>query len=321
MKGKRVWVAGHRGMVGSAIVRRLESADCTILTAGRETVDLCRQDAVERWMSDNKPDVVFLAAAHVGGIYANDTRPAEFIHDNLVIETNVIHGAWKAGVEKLLFLGSACIYPRMAEQPMKEEALLTGPLEPTNEWYAVAKIAGIKMCQAYRKQYGCDFISAQPNNLYGPEDNFDLKNSHVIPALIAKAHAAKEKDEAEMIVWGSGSPLREFLHVDDLADALVFLVENYSGDIPLNIGTGDEMSIRQLAETVIDVVGFNGKLAFDSSKPDGAPRKLIDSFRLHAMGWKASITMREGLAETYAWYLKNKEQLTANRGGQNDQVQ
>jgi len=306
LKGKKVWVAGHRGMVGAAIVRRLENESCTLLTTTREQLDLLNQAATEAWLSENKPDVVFVAAATVGGIVANDTRPAEFIRDNLVIETNVIHGAYKAGVEKLIFLGSSCIYPKMAEQPMAEEALLTGPLEPTNEWYAIAKIAGIKLCQAYRKQYGCDFISAQPTNLYGPGDNFDLTGSHVIPALMRKAEEARESGAPTMEVWGSGTPKREFLHVDDLADALVHLVQHYSEAIHINVGTGQELTIRELAETVAEAVGFEGKLAFDASKPDGPPRKLVDTTRLQALGWQPKVGLKEGLEATYQWYLANK---------------
>lgn len=305
LQGKKVWVAGHRGMVGSAILRRLQSENCEVLTAGREVLDLTRQAEVEDWLAQNTPDLVFLAAARVGGILDNDTYPAEFIRDNLVIETNVIHGAWKAGVSKLLFLGSSCIYPKMALQPMPEEVLLTGALEPTNEWYAIAKIAGIKMCQAYRKQYGCNFISAQPTNLYGPGDNFDLMASHVIPALIAKAHAAKLADANALEVWGSGTPKREFLFVDDLADALVFLMKTYSGELQINVGSGQELTIRDVAQAVVDVVGFKGDLVFDTSKPDGSPRKLLDTTRLDAMGWRAKTDIVDGLSQAYSWYQEN----------------
>jgi GDP-L-fucose synthase len=305
LTGKRVWVNGHRGMVGIALVRRLQSEDCEILTATSKELDLRRQADVEAWMEEYKPDAVFLCAATVGGILANDTRPAEFIYDNLAIEANVIHGAWKSGVGKLLFMGSACIYPRDAEQPMKEEYLLTGPLEPTNEWYAIAKIIGIKLCQAYRKQYGADFISAQPINLYGPGDRFDLENSHVVPALMLKAHAAKTEGRASMDVWGSGNPMREFLYVDDVADALVFLMRNYSGAIQMNVGLGADLSIRELAETIIKVVGFEGELVFDTSKPDGTPRKLLDTTRLNDLGWAASTSLEQGLEQTYAWFLEN----------------
>ena len=305
LTGKRVWVNGHRGMVGIALVRRLQSEDCEILTATSKELDLRRQADVEAWMEEYKPDAEFLCAATVGGILANDTRPAEFIYDNLAIEANVIHGAWESGVGKLLFLGSACIYPRDADQPMKEECLLTGPLEPTNEWYAIAKIIGIKLCQAYRKQYGADFISAQPINLYGPGDRFDLENSHVVPALMLKAHAAKIEGRASMDVWGSGNPMREFLYVDDVADALVFLMRNYSGAIQMNVGLGADLSIRELAETIIKVVGFEGELVFDASKPDGSPRKLLDTTRLNDLGWAASTSLEQGLEQTYAWFLEN----------------
>ena len=305
LTGKRVWVNGHRGMVGIALVRRLQSEDCEILTATSKELDLRRQADVEAWMEEYKPDAVFLCAATVGGILANDTRPAEFIYDNLAIEANVIHGALKSGVGKLLFMGSACIYPRDAEQPMKEECLLTGPLEPTNEWYAIAKIIGIKLCQAYRKQYSADFISAQPINLYGPGDRFDLENSHVVPALMLKAHAAKTEGRASMDVWGSGNPMREFLYVDDVADALVFLMRNYSGAIQMNVGLGADLSIRELAETIIKVVGFEGELVFDTSKPDGTPRKFLDTTRLNDLGWAASTSLEQGLEQTYAWFLEN----------------
>ncbi len=315
LTGKRIWVAGHRGMVGSAIIRRLKNVDCEILTTSRDEMDLRRQGQVESWMAANRPDAVFLAAARVGGIHANNTYPADFIYENIVMEANVIHAAYMNNVEKLLFLGSACIYPRLADQPMKEEALLTGPLEPTNEWYAVAKIAGIKMCQAYSRQYGCDFISAQPNNLYGPGDNFDLKGSHVIPALMAKAHTARESSAPAMEVWGSGKPFREFLFIDDLADALVFLMEQYSDELHINVGTGEEFTIGEVAQTVIDVVGFKGALEFNTEMPDGVPRKLIDSTRLLSMGWKPTTSLREGLQEMYDWYCANRDSLSASRGG------
>lgn len=299
LSGKRVFVAGHRGMVGSAIMRRLAHENCNVMTAGREQVDLTRQSKTEAWMMENRPDVVFLAAARVGGIKANNDSPATFLHDNLMIEANVIHAAYKSGVEKLVFLGSTCIYPRDAVQPMAEEVLLTGPLEPTNQWYAIAKIAGIKLCQAYRRQYGCDFIAAQPTNLYGPGDNYDLETSHVLPALLRKAHEAKRVNAASMTVWGTGTPLREFLHVDDLADASVFLAKRYSGEMHINIGSGEEVSIRALAELICEIVGFKGKLEFDTSKPDGTPRKLADVSRLNAMGWKSRIGLRDGIERTY----------------------
>jgi len=305
LAGKRAWVNGHRGMVGSALVRRLESEDCKILKSTSDELDLRRQSDVEAWMEVQKPDAIFLCAATVGGILANETRPAEFIYDNMMIETNVIHGAWRTGVEKLLFMGSACIYPREAPQPMPEDCLLTGPLEPTNEWSAIAKIAGIKLCQAYRKQFGADFISAQPNNLYGPGDNFDLVSSHVVPALIRKAHEAKAEGRDSMEIWGSGNPMREFLYVADIADALVFLMKRFSGDMQMNVGWGREISIRQLAETIGRIVGFEGKLVFDASKPDGTPRKLLDTTRLSGLGWKATTSLEEGLEKSYTWFLEN----------------
>lgn len=306
LAGKKVWVAGHRGMVGSALVRRLAQEKCEILVSDRKSVDLRRQDSVESWIKENKPNAVFMAAAKVGGIWANDTYPAEFLYDNLVIQTNVIHSSYLAGVEKLLFLGSSCIYPRLARQPMKEEALLTGPLEPTNQWYAIAKITGIMMCQAYRRQYGCDYISAMPTNLFGAGDNYDEKGSHVVAALIQKAHKAKVQGTKEMELWGTGTPLREFLYVDDLADALVFLMKNYSDEPHINIGSGVEYTIRQLAETVAKVVGFEGSFIFDATKQDGTPRKLMDSSRLHAMGWQATTSLEDGLKVAYEWYMENR---------------
>jgi GDP-L-fucose synthase len=299
LEGKRVWVAGHRGMVGGAIVRRLISERCQVLTVGRDMVDLRRQADVERWMAKARPDAVFLAAAKVGGILANDTYPADFLYDNLMIEANIIHSAAMIGVEKLVFLGSSCIYPKFAKQPMDEAQLLTGALEPTNEWYAIAKIAGIKLCQAYRRQHGHHFISAMPTNLYGPGDNYDLKTSHVIPALIRKMHEAKEMGSPTVEIWGSGTPRREFLYVDDLADALVFLMKEYDGYDHVNVGVGEDLTIRELAETVKDVVGFRGDLAFDASKPDGTPRKLLDVSLLRALGWEAKIELREGLYMAY----------------------
>jgi GDP-L-fucose synthase len=313
LAGKRIWVAGHRGMVGSATVRRLAREKCEILTTDRAELDLRDQANVLTWMERAKLDVIIVAAATVGGIQANSTRPADFLYDNLAIETNIIHAAYKIGVTKLLFLGSACIYPREAAQPMSEDALLTGPLEPTNEWYAIAKIAGIKLCQAYRKQHGCDFISAQPNNLYGPGDNFDLEGSHVIPALIVKAHDAKLSGASSFELWGSGKPLREFLHVDDLADALIHILQHYSGPVPLNIGTGEEVSIAELAHTIADVVGFTGTLSFDASKPDGSPRKLLDDRRMKALGWVASIGLKDGLAATYRWFLEHQSERRTSR--------
>ncbi len=303
LAGKRIWVAGHRGMVGAAIVRRLGAEDCEILTAGRETVDLRRQAEVEDWMAAARPDGIVLAAATVGGILANDTRPAEFIYDNLAIETHVIEAARRAGVRKLLLLGSSCIYPRLAPQPMTEDALLSGALEPTNQWYAVAKIAGIKLCQAYRRQYGVDFISAMPTNLFGPGDNFDLESSHVAAALLRKAHEAKRDNEESLTIWGSGTPRREFLYVDDCADALVHLLARYSGEPHVNIGTGQDVTIGELAETIAEVVGYGGAFRYDTSKPDGTPRKLLDVSRLRQLGWTAATPLRDGLAKTYDWYV------------------
>ena len=302
LKEKRVWVAGHRGMVGSALLRRLEREDCVPITVDRKDVDLTRQHQVEAWMSEARPQAIFLAAAKVGGIVANDTAPADFLYDNLAIATNVIHAAAATGVEKLLFLGSSCIYPKLAPQPLKEEALLTGPLEPTNEWYAVAKIAGLKLCQAYRHQHGYDFVSAMPTNLYGPGDNFDLQSSHVIPALIRKAHEAKVSGASELVIWGSGTPRREFLHVDDAADALVHVMSQYSDDMHINIGTGRDITIRDLAELIADVVGFKGRIVMDTTKPDGTPRKLLDIGKLAALGWQPSIDLKKGLESTYAWF-------------------
>ena len=303
LKEKRVWVAGHRGMVGSALLRRLEREDCVPITVDRKDVDLTRQHQVEAWMSEARPQAIFLAAAKVGGIVANDMAPADFLYDNLAIATNVIHAAAATGVEKLLFLGSSCIYPKLAPQPLKEEALLTGPLEPTNEWYAVAKIAGLKLCQAYRHQHGYDFVSAMPTNLYGPGDNFDLQSSHVIPALIRKAHEAKVSGASELVIWGSGTPRREFLHVDDAADALVHVMSQYSDDMHINIGTGRDITIRDLAELMADVVGFKGRIVMDTTKPDGTPRKLLDIGKLAALGWQPSIDLKKGLESTYAWFV------------------
>jgi GDP-L-fucose synthase len=303
IRGKRVAVVGSRGMVGSAVVRRLAREECDVIKLGREDVDLRRQEAVERWFADHQIDLVFLAAAKVGGIAANSCFPAEFLYDNLMIEANVVEAARQTGVRKLLFLGSSCIYPKYAAQPIAEDALLTGALEPTNEAYALAKIAGIKLCQAYRTQYGCDFISAQPTNLYGPGDNFDLQNSHVVPALMRKAHDAKAAGEACLAVWGSGTPRRELLHVDDLADALVFLAIHYSGPVPINVGSGEEHTIAELAAMIAGVVGYTGRLAFDPSYPDGTPRKLLDTSTLDNLGWKAQIPLENGLRDTYAWYL------------------
>jgi GDP-L-fucose synthase len=306
LKGRRVFVAGHRGMVGQALVRRLAQEHCEILTVGRTDLDLTNQRSVKIWMADKKPEVVFLAAAKVGGILANATYPADFLYENLMIEANVIHAAHEQKVAKLIFLGSTCIYPKLAPQPIREDSLLTGPLEPTNEWYAIAKIAGLKLAQAYAAQHGDNFISVQPTNLYGPGDNYDLKASHVLPALMRKAHDAQQQGASEMVVWGSGTPLREFLHVDDLADAVVFLARNYSGSAPVNIGSGAEVSIRHLAEMICRIVGFSGKLVFDPTKPDGTPRKLTDCSRLHALGWNRARGLEQGIAETYALAKANR---------------
>jgi GDP-L-fucose synthase len=298
-------VAGHRGMAGSAIVRRLAREDCEILKVAREEVDLRRQEAVERWMKERRPQAVFLAAAKVGGILANSTRPAEFLYENLAIEANIIHAAHLVRVEKLLFLGSSCIYPRLAPQPMTEDALLTGPLEPTNEWYAIAKIAGIKLCQAYRRQYGADFISAMPTNLIGPGDNYDPESSHVAAALQVKVHRAKQSGSEEMVLWGSGTPKREFLYVEDLADALVFMMKRYSADSHLNVGTGKEITIRDLAERVAKVAGWQGRFVYDSSKPDGMPRKVMDVSKLAALGWSAPTPLDKAIRGAYLWYVEN----------------
>jgi len=306
LSGARIFVAGHRGLVGSAIRRRLEAAGCgnLILRSHRE-LDLTRQAEVEAFFASEKPEYVFLAAAKVGGIWANSSYPAEFIYRNITIQTNIIHAAYLSGVKKLLFLGSSCIYPRDCPQPMKEEYLLSGYLESTNEPYAVAKIAGIKICQSYNRQYGTRYISVMPTNLYGPEDNFDLETSHVLPALIRKFHEAKERGLTEVVIWGTGTPRREFLHVDDLADACVFLMEHYDGSEIVNIGVGEDQTIRELAEMIAEVVGFDGKLQFDPTKPDGTPVKLLDVGRLNRLGWKARIPLRNGLAETYEWYRKS----------------
>lgn len=303
LDGKRVWVAGHRGMVGSAVVRRLQREGCEIITVSRAQLDLRQQAEVLVWMRQARPDAVILAAATVGGILANDTRPVDFLYDNLMIEANVIHAAHACGVKKLLFLGSSCIYPKLAPQPMHEDVLLTGPLEPTNEWYAVAKIAGLKLCQAYRRQYDCDFISAMPTNLYGPGDNFELESSHVVPALLRKAHEAKSEGRDHFIVWGSGTPRREFLHVDDLADALVFLLERYSAEKPVNVGTGCEETIDGLAKLISQIVGFHGEIKFDPTRPDGTPRKLLSSDLLDSMGWRARIPLETGIRELYSHFL------------------
>lgn len=306
LAGKKVWVAGHRGMVGAALLSRLASEDCEILVAGRADVDLRDPARVQVWMKANRPQVVVVAAAKVGGILANDSYPADFLYDNLMIETNIVHAAFGASVEKLLFLGSSCIYPRLAPQPIREEYLLTGPLEKTNEWYAIAKIAGVKLCQAYRLQHGCDFISAMPTNLYGPGDNYDLQSSHVVPALLHKAHRAKVSGDSAVTIWGTGTPRREFLHVVDCADALVHLLKVYSGDSHVNVGFGKDISIGELALKVMKTVGFHGALQRDTEKPDGTPQKLLDSGKLRALGWTPRIGLDEGLEDAYRWFLRHE---------------
>lgn len=307
LQGRKVWIAGHRGMVGSALVRRLGREACEIITTSRQEVDLRRQSDVDVFLQARRPDIVVIAAAKVGGILANNTYPVDFLLENLQIETNVFDASHRAGVTRLLFLGSSCIYPKLAPQPITEDSLLTGSLEPTNEWYAVAKIAGIKLAQAYRRQFGLNYISAMPTNLYGPGDNFDLNSSHVLPALIRKAHQAKLENAPEVVIWGTGKPRREFLHVDDCADALVFLLKNYSGDEHVNVGFGDDLEIGELAELVCSVVGYKGKVAHDLSKPDGTPRKLMSNTKLVSMGWKPSIALRDGVASVYEWFLANED--------------
>ncbi|WP_417914208.1 GDP-L-fucose synthase [Candidatus Electronema sp. JM] len=302
----KIYIAGHRGLVGSAICRALAQAGCVnLLTRTHAELDLTDQAAVRRFFAEEKPEYVFLAAAKVGGIHANNSSPADFIRDNLLIQTNIIDAAWRSGVKKLLFLGSSCIYPKFAPQPMREEHLLTGSLEPTNEWYAIAKIAGIKMCQAYRKQYGFDAISLMPTNLYGPGDNFDLHSSHVLPALIRKFHEAKNNKLPEVEIWGTGAPKREFLHVDDLAAACLFLMEHYSDAEIVNVGSGQEVTIAELAALIKDVVGFTGRIRYNTAMPDGTPRKLLDVSKLSALGWQSKISLAEGVASTYAWFLQH----------------
>jgi len=304
--GKRVYVAGHRGMVGSALVRRLAREDCQILTASRSEVDLRNQQAVDRWFDEHRPDVVFLAAARVGGIYANNAQPGDFLYDNLALQTNLIEAARRVQVAKLLFFGSSCIYPRLAPQPMPESCLLTGSLEPTNQWYAIAKIAGLKLCEAYRRQYGCDFISVMPTNLYGPGDNFDPLTSHVLAALIVKIDDAVRCGHDRVVIWGTGTPRREFLHVDDLADAAVFLIKNWSSDEHINIGAGQDLSVAELARTIARIIGFEGNFVFDPSKPDGTPRKLLDVAKLNALGWRYRTDLESGIRQTYDWYRREK---------------
>ena len=305
LNGKRVWVAGHRGMVGSALVKALQAEGCEVLTADRASLDLMNQQAVRDWVKRERPQAMFLAAAKVGGILANASYPADFLYDNLMIEANIIEACFRNNIEKLCFLGSSCIYPKFATQPITEDQLLTGPLEPTNEWYAIAKIAGIKLAQAYRAQHGADYISAMPTNLYGPGDNFNLQTSHVMPALIRKAHEAKITGAATLEIWGSGTPRREFLHVDDCAAACVYLMRHYSGDEHVNVGSGSDVTILELAEMVCSVVGFEGEIVRDTSKPDGTPRKLMSADKLRGLGWEPTIVLRDGIASTYAWFLAN----------------
>jgi GDP-L-fucose synthase len=303
-QNSRIYVAGHRGLVGSAIWRELQRQGFkNLIGRSRQEVDLLDASAVKIFFASAKPELVFLAAAKVGGIHANDTQPAEFLHENLQIQNHLIHSAWQTGVKKLLFLGSSCIYPKLAPQPLKEKYLLAGELEPTNQWYAVAKIAGIKMCQAYRRQYGCDFISAMPTNMYGPNDNYDLQTSHVLPALIRKFHEARINSAASVTCWGTGTPLREFLHADDLASACVFLMQNYSEEQFINVGSGREITIRELSERIKRIVGFAGEIVWDTTKPDGTPRKLMDSSRLFALGWKPQVDLESGLRQVYEDFL------------------
>jgi GDP-L-fucose synthase len=304
-QNSRIYVAGHRGLVGSAIWRALQAQGFTqLLGRARAELDLLNAEAVTDFYRTEKPEFVFVAAAKVGGILANNNHPAEFLYENLQVQNNLIHGAHKAGVKKLLFLGSSCIYPKLAPQPLKEEYLLTGPLEPTNEWYAIAKIAGMKLCQAYRRQYGCDFISVMPTNMYGPNDNYDLQNSHVLPAMIRKFHEAKSENKKEVVCWGTGAPMREFLYADDLARACVFLMQHYSGEQFLNVGFGSDVPIKELAELVKRVVKFSGQIVWDTSKPDGTPRKLMDSSRLFALGWKPQVQLEQGIELAYADFLR-----------------
>lgn len=307
LAGKRIFVAGHRGMVGSALVRRLEREDCELLLAPRSDLDLLDQAATAAWMLREKPDAVIVAAATVGGILANNSYPVDFLYNNLLIATNCIGAAHAADVNRLLFLGSSCIYPKFAEQPIKEEALLTGLLEPTNEWYAVAKIAGIKLCQAHRVQYGRDYIAAMPTNLYGPGDNFDLQSSHVLPALIRKVHAAKQEGASAITIWGTGSPRREFLHANDCADACIHLLGTYSDIMHVNVGSGEDLTIFELTQMVCEVIGYSGEIDHDLSKPDGTPRKLMSADRLRGMGWSPRIGLRDGIAATYQWFLDNHQ--------------
>lgn len=311
LSGKKIWVAGHSGLVGSAVCRRLEREDCEVITVSHSALDLTRQADTEAWIAAQKPDAVILSAAKVGGIGANMEEPADFIYQNMAIAQNVLHAAYQSGVTKVLFLGSSCIYPRDAQQPIAEEALLSAKLEPSNEGYAIAKIAGLKMAQFYRRQYGCDFISAMPTNLYGPGDHFNARTSHVIPALMHKMYHAKMEGAPSVEIWGTGNALREFLHVDDLADALIFLLQHYSDEAPINIGSGQECSIRALADMIADVSGYGGKLVYDTLRPDGTPRKIVDTTRINDMGWRASIPLSQGIQDTYDGYLRMMESSRA----------
>jgi GDP-L-fucose synthase len=309
VNSSRIYVAGHRGLVGSAIVRALERRGCDgLILRSRHQLDLTDQVSVRGFFEKEHPQAVIMAAARVGGIHANSSHPAGFLRDNLLIQDNVIDAAYRSGVDKFVFLGSSCIYPKLAPQPIKEEYLLTGPLEPTNEWYAIAKIAGVKMCQAYRREYGFNAISLMPTNLYGPGDNFDLQNSHVLPALIRKFHEAKSRNDKTVEIWGTGAPRREFLHVDDLADAVVYLLQNYDAEPIVNVGWGVDVTIRELAEMVMSAIGYTGELTFDASKPDGTPRKLLDVSRLHALGWRPQIPLKKGIETTYAWYKQHADE-------------
>ena len=314
LAGRRVWVAGHGGMVGSALMRRLGREQCEILTVGRDTVDLRRQAETEQWIAAAQADAIFLAAAKVGGILANDSYPADFLYDNLMIQGNILEAAQRVGVSKVMVIGSSCVYPKLAPQPITEDALLTGALEPTNEAYAVAKIAGLKLAESYRRQYGSDFISAMPANLYGPGDNFDLATSHALPALIRKAHEAKARGDDHLLIWGTGNVRREFLHVDDCADALVFLMQNYSSGQPVNVGSGEDLTILELARLICEVVGFGGRIVCDTTKPVGAPRKLVSGERLKALGWAPATPLRDGIEKTYRWYLEQQSSAGALRG-------
>ncbi len=309
LMGKRVWIAGHNGMVGSALTRRLQREGCEVLTVNRDALDLTRQAEVEDWLLSTRPQAIIIAAAKVGGIIANDTLSAQFLYDNLAIASNIIHGAWKSQTEKLLFLAASCAYPRETPQPMTEDALLAGPLEPTNQWYAVAKIAGIKLCQAFRREYGCDFISAVPANLYGPGDDYHPEHSHVVAALIQRFHNAKVANLDEVVVWGTGKPVRDFMPVDECADALIYMLKHYSGENILNIGTGTGISIAEFAQEVAEVVGYQGQFRFDTSKPDGMPRKVVDTSHLSSMGWTAKTSLADGLTEAYKWFLTHQAQI------------